>query len=401
MVALNSLLQSGLVTLSCALLCNGAPVDSKPSKVVSSTFNVTRTNPFESSSNLTTRGLGDLSKRSNGSKYVDAPLGNRLVYYQAEVEIGSRNQRNRVLFDTGSSDLWVIASDAQCANFGCKLDGSYSLKGSSTGKNLTDSFAIIYADGTGANGSYVSDTVTFGGATVKNQEFGLAETSSSQYGVLGVGLLPLEATENGTTYDNFPVSLKKQGYINKVAYSLYLNSLKSTTGSILFGGVDNAKYQGDLVELPVLEGDDLAVNISSVSINGQTFSNETSVILDTGSGFSYLPLNVVEGIAKQIGGTYDSQGDGYIVDCIQTDTLTFNFPKNISITVPISNFLYPLSIVDGRPSLKCFLAIKNDYGYGSLGENFLRGAYVKYDLEERTIALAQVKYTTESDIQEL
>ena len=403
MVTFTSLVQSSLIALSCAVVCNGAPVESTPNKVVPYTFDVRRANPLDYNLDRGEVGDADISKRHGKNHYVKAPLKNKHVYYEAELEIGSKLQKNRVLFDTGSSDLWVIASDAECIDVECKKDGTYSLEDSSTGKNLSESLQIIYADGAGANGSYVSDTVKFGKAIVKNQQFGLAETSTSKFGVLGIGFPPLEATENGTTYDNFPINLKKQGYIKKIAFSLYLNSFNSTTGSILFGGVDHAKHEGELTELPIVEDNNLAVDFNSVVINGETFSNKTLVILDSGLGYTDLPLNIVNGIGKQIGGRYNSTLGGYLVDCQQNDNLTFNFPKNVSISAPISNFLYPLDVVTGEElsSNECFLGIKDDQGYGLLGENFLRSAYVKYDLEDRTIALAQVKYTAKSSIEEL
>lgn len=384
-------------------------VESTPKKVVSYTFGINRFNPFTQESltnegeNLSSRNFIYPIKRRDKRGYINAPLRNKYVYYEAEIEVGSRQEKNKVLFDTGSSDLWVVASDAKCVGVQCKFDGTYSLQDSSTGKNLNESFEIWYGDGTSANGSYVSDSVKFGDVTVQDQQFGSVNSTSSEYGVLGIGLPGLEATENGTTYDNFPVSLKKQGYINKVVYSLYLNSLISTSGSILFGGVDDSKYSGELIDLPIVSDYDLAIDFDSVTINGETITNSSQPLLDSGLGFSYLPLNIVNAIGKQLGGNYNSELDGYIVSCLQHDNLTFNFPNNVSITAPISNFLYPLSLVGKKRQLgkHCFLGIKNDYGYATLGENFLRNAYVKYDLEDKTIALAQVKYTDESSIKSL
>ena len=36
--------------------------------------------------------------------------------------------------------------------------------------------------------------------------------------------------------------------------------------------------------------------------------------------------------------------------------------------------------------------------YNILGDNFLRSAYIVYDLDDNEISLAQVKYTTASNI---
>ncbi|KAI5967874.1 hypothetical protein CANMA_002642 [Candida margitis] len=276
MVAMTSLARSVLVTLYCALVCHGAPVEATSNKVVSYSFDVTRLD-LSTQESISFEG-NELNAREN--KYV---------YYEAEVEIGLRNEKNKVLFDTGSSDLWVIASDAECIGEECKKDGTYSFQDSSTSKNLS---------------------------------------------------IP-----NTTFYDNFPINLKKQGYINKIAYSLYLNSSESTSGSRLFGDVDNAKYYGELKELSISPGFDLASDFNSVTINGETISNSSEVVLDSGSGYIWLPGNIVDAIGKQLNGTFDHDLNSYAVSCSRTDKLTFNFPQNISITAPVSNFLYPIDVV--------------------------------------------------------
>lgn len=70
---------------------------------------------------------------------------------------------------------------------------------------------------------------------------------------MGIGYDTNEATNNSpngvylTVLDN----MKAAGVINRKAYSLYLNDLRSTKGAIIFGGVDTTKYTGDLVALPL------------------------------------------------------------------------------------------------------------------------------------------------------
>ena len=45
--------------------------------------------------------------------------------------------------------------------------------------------------------------------------------------------------------------LKLHGYISRRLLSLWLNDQSAATGSILFGGVDPAKYHGELRSTPV------------------------------------------------------------------------------------------------------------------------------------------------------
>lgn len=47
-------------------------------------------------------------------------------------------------------------------------------------------------------------------------------------------------------YPSIPNTMVQQGLINADSYGLYLNDVRSPTGSIVFGGVDIAKYSGNL-----------------------------------------------------------------------------------------------------------------------------------------------------------
>lgn len=93
-------------------------------------------------------------------------------------------------------------------------------------------------------------------------------------------------------YDNFPVLLQKQGLINKIAYSVYLNSSNSTTGTILFGAIDHAKYDGALSTVPINSESQLSVNVTNLETkDGKVTSGSHSVLLDTGSTFRFSPMS--------------------------------------------------------------------------------------------------------------
>ena len=53
------------------------------------------------------------------------------------------------------------------------------------------------------------------------------------------------------TTPTVPDGLYAGGYIKSRSYSLYLDDVAAKTGSILFGGVDTAKFTGELVTLGV------------------------------------------------------------------------------------------------------------------------------------------------------
>lgn len=328
------------------------------------------------------------------------PLNNEKYWYSVTLEIGSNKDTVKVDIDTGSSDLWVTEKTATCtpsqgldSNY-CKTGGTYDSSKSTTYKNLNENFRIGYVDGSSASGGYATEDITIpGGPTIHGFQFGDVTTSDIQQGgILGVGYSTNEAEGS---YDNFPVLLKKQGIIDKVAYSLYLNSQSATTGSIIFGGVDNAKYSGSLISNPTTSKKELAITLNSVSYDGGSTNFGSDAVLDSGTTYTYL--TDVSPIVKALGA--QKNGDLYIALCKQPNkSVSYNFGNNAKIQVPYSALLSdPLSYTDNTVSPYCqLLAGQSDINL--LGDSFLRSAYVVYDLQDNKISVAQVKYTSDSSI---
>jgi hypothetical protein len=87
-------------------------------------------------------------------------------------------------------------------------------------------------------------------------QFGIGYSSTNPQGDLGIGYPTGESqveNEGKAVYNNIPAQMVAQGLINSNAYSLFLNDLNASTGNILFGGVDTARYNGPLATLPLQE----------------------------------------------------------------------------------------------------------------------------------------------------
>jgi len=97
------------------------------------------------------------------------PLNNFLnAQYYGEIGLGTPEQTFTVVFDTGSSNLWVPST--HCRSIACFLHKKYDSTLSDTYvKNGTD-FSIQY--GSGALEGFIShDTLTLGDLVIKNQGF--------------------------------------------------------------------------------------------------------------------------------------------------------------------------------------------------------------------------------------
>ncbi|RCK59355.1 Candidapepsin-8 [Candida viswanathii] len=334
--------------------------------------------------------------------YIEVTLYNEQVTYSANITVGSDHQVQNVIIDTGSSDLWVVDSSATCqaqsgyASDYCFSGGSYNRSTSSTYQSLGTAFGILYGDGSSSTGTWAVDTVGISGAVITNQQFGDVTSTSVEQGILGIGLDTNESID--TIYDNLPINLKNQGYISTNGYSLYLNSRGATTGSIIFGGIDHAKYRDTLTTLPITSTTEFRIQTNSVTVGKSTISIDADMLLDSGTTLTYLPLNVVSRIASAVGGlTYNRLIGAYTWACNRIGNLTYNFPQGLSINIPYSDLAVQLYYTDGTVADICAFGILSG-SLNILGDNFLRHAYVAYNLDAKTISLAPVVYTPESNI---
>ena len=335
---------------------------------------------------------------------IPVTLNNEVVSYAADITVGSNRQKFNVVVDTGSSDLWIPDASVTCENpppgqsadF-CKGKGLYTPKSSTTSQRLGNPFYIGYGDGSSSHGTLYKDTVGFGGASITKQVFADVTKTSVNQGILGIGYKTNEAAGD---YDNVPVTLKKQGVIAKNAYSLYLNSPNAATGQIIFGGVDKAKYSGSLIAVPVTSDRELRITLNSIKAAGKNINGNIDVLLDSGTTITYFQQDVAQGIIDAFHAELKQDGNGnslYVADCQTSGTVDFNFANNAKISVPASEFTVPLFYTNGQPYPQCQLLLGiNDANI--LGDNFLRSAYIVYDLDDNEISLAQVKYTSASNI---
>ncbi|KAK9372033.1 aspartic peptidase domain-containing protein [Lipomyces chichibuensis] len=349
------------------------------------------------------------------------------VAYIATISVGTPAQTVKLQLDTGSSDLWVQAStNPFCAakRTNCEESGTFDATKSSTFSQLqNDPFYISYVDTTGAEGTYATDTIQIGNATIDNFVFGYAENSNSSLGVLGVSFTLDE--QSNKTYPNLPYRLKQDGTIDLVAYSLWLNDLEANVGSILFGGIDMGKFTGELSVIPMYPDyyADFNVTLTGISVssssdaNGKTIVYGTSdalvtdystiyTVLDSGTSLATLPLPILTAIVEALGlsdaAQYQEQSALYEVDCsvITSDALVeFEFGGKASVVVTMDQFIQVLGTDDFGQDV-CAIAMQVSQSLDPytesyiIGDTVLRSAYVVYDLENQMIGLAQTSFNS-------
>ena len=327
---------------------------------------------------------------------------------------------NTGAFQTETATAASPATASAQATIDCSTYGTFDNSSSSTFHSNDTAFAISYGDGSYASGTWGQDVLMLSDVNVTGVSFAVANYTNSTVGVLGIGLPGLESTYSGTQtslssssspyqYANLPMVLKQSGAIDRVAYSLYLDSADAKYGSVLFGAVDHTKYTGSLYTLPLvniyrsqgfsnpIEFDITFQGIGISSSSGQTTIAQTKMpaLLDSGTTISYMPADLVSLIAEQIGASYSSTSGYYEMECLSSsdDTdLVFDF-GGFHISAPLSDFL----ISTTSSSRQCLLAIvPQSMSSMILGDIFLTHAYVVYDLENLEISMGQASYSDES-----
>jgi hypothetical protein len=300
---------------------------------------------------------------------LQVTLDNESTLYFASVSLGTPQQSLQLDIDTGSSDIWAnSALSTLCQQYSqeCSTSGTYNANKSSSYKYTSSDFLIKYADGSYAQGDYATDTLNIGGKNIGSVPFGIGYSSTSSQGILGLGYAANEATvgTSGRIYHNLPEILAGAGLTSSVAYSLWLNDLDANTGSVLFGGVDTEKYQGQLQTLPIIqeagEYREFFIALTSVTAAGQTIissSNPVAVLLDSGSSLSYLPDDAAQSLFNVLNAQYNEQSGAAVVDCGLRDsqqTVSFGF-SGVTINVPMDELVIVDSVRRGQET--CILGM--------------------------------------------
>ncbi|KAG7422163.1 Elongation factor G [Fusarium oxysporum f. sp. rapae] len=343
--------------------------------------------------------------------------------YFTEVTIGNPPQNITLQLDTGSSDVWVpwncadICEDDKNGKSGCPL-GSFDPDKSKTFKHVAPGmFGITFVDDSYVKGDYFEDHFELDGAVINNLTMGLAIKTNISYGLIGVGYAKNEASGSTTDviYPNLPVAMYQAGYINTIAYSVWLNDLDAKAGSILFGGVDTAKYVGDMhrIDIQKLDGHyyhfvvaltSLVATSSSGSDVLTSDSFPIQAVLDSGTTLSYLPQDLAHEIWEEVGAVWSPYYGVAVLPCAcgrNQGNFTFGFagPDGPSISVGMDELVLSMtSDAANMPAFEsgpykgeniCTFGIQNDTNdLYLLGNTFLRSAYVVYDLPSFTISAA-------------
>ncbi|KAL1838969.1 hypothetical protein VTJ49DRAFT_2014 [Mycothermus thermophilus] len=312
--------------------------------------------------------------------------------YFIRVQVGTPSQSMFMLLDTGAANTWMMG--AKCQSAACKLHDTYDASASKTWKTTADFFGIQYGSGN-VSGSVGTDAVSFAGLTVPEMSFGLASHVNDSFkhfafdGILGLGM------GDSVTGGNFLGHLKSQKVLDSLVLGIALNrgSDGINDGQVTFGGVDHAKYTGEItystIAPPQQAKGEWAIIMDGVSFNGKSAgSTDMLAYIDTGTSFIFAPPADLDELFKLVPGASSYDNNRYREYEVPCDTTT-------PIVLTFAGVPYEILPADWimRKNDKC---VSNLYGWevrpgtGSwlLGDTFLKNVYSVFDADKKRIGFA-------------
>ncbi|KAM0789608.1 hypothetical protein ACM66B_000414 [Microbotryomycetes sp. NB124-2] len=317
--------------------------------------------------------------------YFSEPLD---IMIYGNVSIGTPAQVFPLLFDTGSSDLWVYQAGTGALSVP-EWDASQS---SSAVTEPAIPWSIQYGRGEQEGflnqdvvelGGYTADTV-FAAANTLNEAF----TPYPISGLFGLGFGVIASSGYVPWFERLLNSTELQNPY----FSIYLIRASDVTdeveGSIpgaqlCVGCIDESKYTGDINWVPVNSEAFWTVPMDGINFNGSVIpGTEMNAAIDSGTSLIQIPVAAAQAFYSVLGGVQSDRGDGtWVIPCdAPIGSIGFQF-QGVNYEIPPQDILRARS----RDRTSCLLAIAgvdNQDAYGNsvaiVGDVFLKNAYTVY-----------------------
>lgn len=317
--------------------------------------------------------------------------------YYGTITIGTPPQSFKVIFDTGSSNLWVPSKKCKGLNLACRLHSKYdSTKSSSYHSNGTE-FKIQY--GSGAMQGFVSnDLVVVGDLHTSKVDFaeattepGMAFVMAKFDGILGMGWPQISVDHMKPVF----FQMIDQGLLaaNVFAFSLAKEATAPSGGELMLGGIDESKYTGKPVYVPVKKQGYWQFTADLAHLGDLQLDAKFEAIADTGTSLLTAPTAVVKQMLTEFNKVTKVSviaGKEYTYPCTDTSKLPM-------LSFTLGGQLFTLSGADYTLSVQgeCLIGIMGmdvPAPMGPiwiLGDVFIRNYYTIFDVQNSQVGFAE------------
>ncbi|XP_078424029.1 nothepsin isoform X1 [Cetorhinus maximus] len=325
------------------------------------------------------------------SNYMDAQ-------YYGEISIGTPPQTFTVVFDTGSSNLWVPS--AYCISEACQLHQRFQSFFSTSYSPKGNYFAIRYGTGQ-LMGVLGKDKLTIGNITVNGQEFGESVyepgstfTLAHFDGILGLGYPSLAEGGAIPVFDR----MMYQGLLEEPIFSILIN--READGELLLGGIDHSRYTGPINWVDVSQKGYWQIEIQNITFQDTIICRSgCSAIVDTGTSLIAGPYTSLRHMFPDDSQTQLSRGE-LMVECKK-------IPMLPNLTFTIGGVEYTLEAEDyikkfQKEQAVCLYGFQAINIYSSkgplwiLGDVFLAKFYTIFDRGNDRVGFAKSRHALSS-----
>jgi len=313
--------------------------------------------------------------------------------YYGQIALGTPHQEFLVLFDTGSSNLWVPSST--CKN--CGAHNFYTSDDSTTYEANGTTFEIRY--GTGSLKGYLSsdivvmgdlsDRVTFGEAT---EEPGITFKEAKFDGIFGLAYASISEDDVDPPFFVF----EQDGILDQDLFTFYLQSDDSRDGELLIGDIDTSHYTGELWSTPIIHETYYMISLSGIEMSGSSITTVKKAIVDSGTSVLVGPTTEVAAVAKTLNATEVTAGE-YEVDCkVTLPDLVFTLGTGTSTKeYTVSGEIWKIKVCQLDVICTCLLGMMGldipaiDGGpLWILGDVFMRDYFTVFNVGASTLQFA-------------
>ncbi|XP_042688199.1 pepsin A-5 [Centrocercus urophasianus] len=313
------------------------------------------------------------------TNYMDAS-------YYGTISIGTPSQDFTVIFDTGSSNLWVPS--VYCKSLACSNHNRFNPYKSSTYVSTNETIYIAYGTGS-MSGILGYDTVTVSSIDVENQIFGLSESEPGYFfyycnfdGILGLAFPSISSSGATPVFDN----MMNRHLVSQDLFSVYLSKDGESGSFVLFGGIDPNFTSKGIYWVPLSAETYWQITMDRVTI-GEKYAAcllTCQAIVDTGTSLLVMPEDAYNRVISDLGISSDDEIS--CDDISKLPDITFRI-NGYAFSLPASAYVLN---EDGACSLGIeSMGVPTESGeLWILGDVFIRKYYVIFDRSNNALGFS-------------
>lgn len=311
------------------------------------------------------------------------------IQYIGEVGVGTPAQMFRVVFDTGSRNLWI--NSARCISYACSTHRSFDEKKSSSFVSIDMESEVQFGTGS-IGGDFGSDVFHLGALSVPEQVIGLILHEEGGVfeqgefdGILGLSYPTLSNEDTKPVFDN----IMHHKLLKSSIFSFFLTSEMEQKSAFILGEPWKELYHEPMEWIPVSEHSYWEVELEDIRVGGEWLGmcgGSCRAVLDTGTTLSTAPSDQLFQILSAL---------DVAEDCSNYDSLPsieFKLHGKIFSLEPEYYMIREGSKLMNRQSCSPgFMALDVPAPKGPLfilGDNFMRKYYTAYDRDNNRIGIA-------------